>query len=402
MSEDTNTNEGSSSTTGNTSVELEPSVIQLGSSTLRTLNVIKDEWANIREDNKVYINTSNENKSDKLSFTYDPSRKWFQFGKVKQKDDSATDTGKEAYYNVYLKPYIIGEDGSVVEEGTGGGSSSTGGGGSTETQTGLTSIGSGEGIRVDFTIPNVPIISIDNDVVVTNDTVQQIIEDKLENMNIVGGDGTSVDINTPDYNALLELLNVLFVAYEDEAIVTFNSAENFENFSTKDVTGFRYVWIENDKSFNCLRIKKDFTTQNEASSIYLKVIDGGELTQGYDNNDLPYGKTGDAVFTISKNSVSMKTENDWYEWYFPKNIEMKQNHIYAFIPQIDKDYKAGITECKDKISIKVTNDYNSAYEKEIGVWLSTRANDVDKINNKPCTPIFQLCYKNPTTITMIR
>ena len=97
-------------------------------------------------------------------------------------------------------------------------------------------------------------------------------------MNIVGGDGTSVDINTPDYNALLELLNVLFVNYEDEAIVTFNSAENFENFSTKDVVGFRYVWIESDKSFNCLRIKKDFTTENEASSIYLKVIDGGELT----------------------------------------------------------------------------------------------------------------------------
>ena len=53
MSEDTNTNEGSSSTTENTSVELEPSVIQLGTTTLRTLNVSKDEWANIREDNKV-------------------------------------------------------------------------------------------------------------------------------------------------------------------------------------------------------------------------------------------------------------------------------------------------------------------------------------------------------------
>lgn len=75
----------------------------------------------MRNFNKVYVNTLNENRTDKLQFTYDPSKKWFHFGKVKQKEDSSNDTGAEGYYNIYLKPYIVNGDGSVVEEGSSGG-----------------------------------------------------------------------------------------------------------------------------------------------------------------------------------------------------------------------------------------------------------------------------------------
>lgn len=377
-----------------TTIEVQPTRIVLGEKTFHELDIEKDEWGIVREVNRVYVNTSNENKTDKLQFTFDPSKKWFHFGKVKQKQDSSTDSGEENYYNIYLKPYIISGDGSVIEEGSSGGQLDTTipDSGSTGNNY-LTALGKGFGILIDNTVPQAPIVSVDSSIIPSETKINTLIDEKLSNLDI-NGECSGLDFNNPDIMALMELLEVMKVQYEDEPIEVYDSASNYVNYTDRNIKGFRFVWTGNEKTFNCLRLKQQNDNNEE---IYLKIIDGGALSNDtLENNVLPFGAIGDKIDTVSSNKVH-QLPNEWNEWYFPKNIVLKRQHIYIVIPHHDKSYRNGVTTSTSILKMQTTNDYNSAFSTEVGVWTSDRTSTVTT-----CTPIFQLCYKNPTTITMIR
>lgn len=390
MSDETVNQEVDTETTN----EVQPTKIVLGEKTFHELDIEKDEFGIVRNFNKVYVNTLNENRTDKLQFTYDPSKKWFHFGKVKQKEDSSNDTGAEGYYNIYLKPYIVNGDGSVVEEGSSGGQIETTNPDSTTGKNYLTSVGKGFGILIDNTIPQSPIVSVDSSIIPTDTKINTLIDKKLANLNISGGECSGLDFDNPDIMALLELLEVMQVQYEDEPITTHDSASNYNNYTDRTTKGFRFVWTKEKASFNCLRLKQNNTNNDE---IYLKIIDGGTIiNDGLEVSQLPFGKIGDPINTVSSNKVQQKA-NEWNEWYFPKNVVLSQQHIYIVIPHHDKTYSEGVTASTTELKVQTTNDYNSAYSTETGVWTSDRTNNVTT-----CSPIFQLCYKNPTTISMIR
>lgn len=377
-----------------TTIEVQPTRIVLGEKTFHELDIEKDEWGIVREVNSVYVNTSNENKTDKLQFAYDPSKKWFHFGKVKQKQDSATDSGAESYYNIYLKPYIVNGDGSVVEEGSSGGQLDdiTPGTG-TDGKSYLTALGKGFGILIDNTVPQTPIVSVDSSIIPSETKINTLIDKKLSNLD-VNGECSGLDFDNPDIMALMELLEVMKVQYEDEPIEVYDSALNYANYTDRDIKGFRFVWTGNEKSFNCLRLRQQ---NNNDEEIYLKIIDGGVLSNdSLENNALPFGAVGDKINTVSSNKVH-QLPHEWNEWYFPKNIVLKNQHVYIVIPHHDKSYVDGVTTSTSILKMQTTNDYNTAFSTEVGVWTSDRTSTVTT-----CTPIFQLCYKNPTTITMIR
>ena len=79
------------------------------------------DWDMIYNRNQVYTTALSENGVDQAQFEYDPDKKWIKFGKVIQRATSATDQGEESLYNVYFKPYIVGVDGAIIEQGQSGG-----------------------------------------------------------------------------------------------------------------------------------------------------------------------------------------------------------------------------------------------------------------------------------------
>ena len=154
-----------------------------------------------------------------------------------------------------MKPYIISGDGSVIEEGSSGGQLDTTipDSGSTGNNY-LTALGKGFGILIDNTVPQAPIVSVDSSIIPSETKINTLIDEKLSNLDI-NGECSGLDFNNPDIMALMELLEVMKVQYEDEPIEVYDSASNYVNYTDRNIKGFRFVWTGNEKTFNCLRLK---------------------------------------------------------------------------------------------------------------------------------------------------
>lgn len=214
----------------------------LGSKTYSDMNTSKDTWGLIRNTNQVYVNVNNMDKSDLLQFPYDPNRKQFCIGKVKAQLDSSTTEGDITEQTVYV-PIVTGSSSSsggiqddndvtTIVEGTGilvddsnpknprvsvntsliatrqfvldTISKTEGGSGGNITIEGIVSIGQGTGILVDDSDTSNPKISVNTSLIATRDYVDEMTKNS-------GTGTTSVNLNNPDYAALLELLNVMEV-----------------------------------------------------------------------------------------------------------------------------------------------------------------------------------------------
>lgn len=154
-----------------------------------------------------------------------------------------------------MKPYIVNGDGSVVEEGSSGGQlDDTTPGTGTDGKSYLTALGKGFGILIDNTVPQTPIVSVDSSIIPSETKINTLIDKKLSKLD-VNGECSGLDFDNPDIMALMELLEVMKVQYEDEPIEVYDSALNYANYTDRDIKGFRFVWTGNEKSFNCLRLK---------------------------------------------------------------------------------------------------------------------------------------------------
>lgn len=315
--------------------------LSLGNNTYSDMNVEKDEWGIVRNDNQIYVNTNNTINSDLLQLKYYDTSKQFLLGKVKVVPDG--DDPVATYKNVYVK-VVTGEEQNTSDD--------------TEGDT-------------------------DNDT--DNDSCECSNDANL--------------IDDPEYSALLQLLEVMEVQYEDQI-----NPEDIKNTSFVDSgkiflsTGFRFKYsFGDDETFvaNCIRWK-NFNTDGERfdGEVFLKVIEY-EPTE-YDN--FGYAKEGEKIISVSINSINQKvsnSENQWYEWYFPKKISFKRNHLYVIIPHHDKFYKS-VTTSEAKFVIFGTKNINSGQGNIAGIWTGDRNEDVDSDFN----PIVQFCKKIPTTIIM--
>ena len=87
-----------------------------------------------------------------------------------------------------------------------------------------------------------------------------------------------------------------------------------------------------------------------------------------------YGEIGSSVLTVSSNAINFKQENEqgqWYEWYFPKQITLKANTVYAIIPHHDKSYPT-ITESDAKFIVYGSSDVHTGNTKVTSIWTSPR------------------------------
>lgn len=414
--------------------------IKLGDKIYSNLNISKNEFGLVRNYNQVYVNANNMNLTDLLQFPYDPNRKQFYIGKVKAQADSSTGDGAITEQNVYV-PIVTGSGttsggGSIVEDndvqvivqGTGIIVNSTNvtrpvvsvntsviatrqfvldtvqqmggtGGGGDITINGITSLVAGTGINVDDTDSSNPVISVNTSTIATKEYVRE----QIKSNGTTGGSSTGetqINLDNPDYAALLELLNVLEVHYDDEPLTSFFSSTS-ETGSIHQSTGFRIKWVltsgETEYVANCIRWKNITTNGNRFNgSIYLKVLE----YQPSEFNELGYAQIDETILTVSSNSINQKENNEegeWYEWYFPKNISFKPNHVYVIIPHHDKTFEK-VTETTAKMCIFGTSDTNAATNNVTGIWTGNRSTEVNVIQN----PIIQFCYKNPTTILMKR
>lgn len=362
------------------------------------------DWEGIHHRNQVYTGALAVNGIDKAQFEYDPDKKWFKFGSLIERQTSATEQGQENLYNVYLKPYIVTQDNIVVDSGSGGGviqNPSTGEGGETS---GIQTLVGGTGITIDFsTLGNTsPIISADFNTVASVDSINAI-NARIDGLELGGSGGsgesggTGVNLNNPDYAALLELLNVMEVHYEDEPVGTvYNLTGDDVTANIHLTTGTRFVWLDPDTSVNCIRFKNYNTGGDRGDyKIFLKVVecpilDG--LTQQPD-----YAPVGKPIMTVSSNSINQKennTKDEWYEWYFPKNIQLKNNTTYSIIPHLDKTFST-VTATTAKVVFFGTTDVNTSTI-YTGFWTGERTENI----NIQQTPILQFCNKIPTTILM--
>lgn len=366
-------------------------------------NFTEVDWQGIHQRNQVYTEALSVNGIDKAQFEYDPDKKWFKFGSLIERKTSATDQGEESFYNVYLKPYVVTQDNVIIDDGSGGGviQNPTTGGGSGSGSGGIQTLVGGDGIIIDFaTLGNTsPIISADFNLVASVNSINEI-NARLDNLGM-GDSGesgeTGVNLNNPDYAALLELLNVMEVHYEDEPVGTvYNLTDDDVTANIHLTTGVRFVWLDRDTSVNCIRFKNYNTGGNRGDyKIFLKVVECpilDSLTQQPD-----YAPVGKPIMTVSSNSINQKennTKDEWYEWYFPKNIQFKNNTTYAIIPHLDKTF-SNVTETTAKVVFFGTTDVNTSTI-YTGFWTGERSQNI----NVEQTPILQFCNKIPTTILM--
>lgn len=382
--------------------------LKLGSRVFSDLSTEKvGDWEMIHNRNQVYTQALSENGIDKAQFEYDPDKKWFRFGRLIQRASSATDQGEESYYNVYLKPYIVGQGGAVVDQGSGGGTTEGEGSG-----TGIGSLFGGDGIIIDYSNGSEnPLIKVDRTSVPTVEALEDLIR-RLDNLQPgSGGSGGSsdgnqnieiVNYNTPDLYALIELLEVMKVMYDGEPIGnTHETVSDIETGAQHLSTGVRFKWMNEDFTCNCLRFKNINVGGNrQDKDIYLKFLECKRTDALSDAGAYGYGEIGSSVLTVSSNAINFKQENEqgqWYEWYFPKQITLKANTVYAIIPHHDKSYPT-ITESDAKFIVYGSSDVHTGNTKVTSIWTSPRTAE----NQISQTPIVQFCNKIPTTIIMKR
>lgn len=406
--------------------------LNLGDKTYSNMNTSKDAWGLLRNTNQVYVNVNNMDKSDLLQFPYDPNRKQFCIGKVRAQQDSSTTEGAISEQTVYV-PIVTGsssstggiqddDDVSTIVEGTGiivdnsnpknprvsvntsliatrqfvlDTLSQTGGsGGGDITINGVTSIGQGTGIIVNNSDSNNPIISVNTSLMATRDYVLEITKNS-------GTGTTATNLDNPDYAALLELLNVMEVQYEDEPIQSVNlSSATSDNLHVTKGFRFQCSITETQFSANCIRWKNYNTGGNRYDGdVFLKIIEYDPITG--QETSIGYGAVGEKILTVSSNSINQtrrNTQDEWYEWYFPKQINFKSSFIYVIIPHHDKSYES-VTTSEAKVVVFGTSDTNTSTQAVNGMWTSDRQ-DIANVTNQ--TPIIQFCQKKPTTILMKR
>lgn len=374
--------------------------LKLGDRIFSDLSITKEEdWGMMHNRNSVYINALQENGIDKTQFTYDPDRKWFNFGKVIQRASSSTDQGEETFYNVYLKPFIVSQDGSIIEDGSEGGSIE-GGGSST-----ILTIGSGTGIKIDNSNPQIPIISIDTKIVPTKEKVDELdatVDDLQDKIKFILGTDTPTPTtsNNPDIAALLTLLDVMEVEYEEDPVgETSSLTESLDSGSVYTTKGIRFKWVNDDFVCNCIRCKNITTGGSRYNgNIFLKVVECDVINEI--SNEYGYAAKGDAINTVSSNSLNLyqnNNVNEFYEWYFPKKVILRNNKVYAIIPHHDKTYDK-VTQSNVTFVIHAANNINTSTDGITGVWTSDRNIHI----SNSVTPLLEFCNKIPTTIIMKR
>lgn len=298
-----------------------------------------------------------------------------------------------------MKPFIVSEDGSVVEDGSEGGTIE-GGGSST-----ILTIGSGTGIKIDNSNPQIPIISIDSKIVPSKEKVDELdatVDDLQDKINFILGTDipTSTTSNNPDIAALLTLLEVMEVEYEEDPVgETSSLTESLDSGSVYTTKGIRFKWVNDDFVCNCIRFKNITTGGSRYNgNIFLKVVECDVINEI--SNEYGYAAIGDAINTVSSNSLNLYENNninEFYEWYFPKKVILRNDKVYAIIPHHDKTYDE-VTDSNATFVIHATNNINTSTDGITGVWTSDRNITL----SRSVTPLLEFCNKIPTTIIMKR
>lgn len=386
--------------------------LKLGDRVFSDLSATNDQdWGTVHNRNKIYTDALSENQVDKAQFEYDPDKKWFKFGKVISRATSATDQGEEKKYNIYLKPFVVAENGQVVEEGEGGGTDdnpTTPGTG----EGGIESIVAGNGIIVSFLEQfgnKRPVVSVDNQVMASKIYVEQLLANYSGGGGNTGGgesgDTPSVvsNLDNPDYAALLEMLEVMEITYDDEPIDIPLVTATDSDLNMYESSGFRIKWSDETGTYNCLRIKNTNINGNRYDGdVYLKVIKYDDIGEKPDASAVKgYGKIGDKIYTVSSNAVNLKEINEkdeYYEWYFPKTLTFENGKVYVVIPHHDKVYTT-VTSSEAKIIIHASSDIHTGNIGTTGLWTNTTRRDNIEVSR---TPLFELCNKIPTSIKLKR
>lgn len=354
--------------------------LKLGNNIFSDLSVEKTARELLTNTNKVYIHDANDGQNqDVLQLDFDADNNLVFLGSVKSQKSNSTDQGEIQYKSIYLKTYTGDQSSSDESIGGGGGSGS----GGTIIGNYVQSINAGYGISLSGSASN-PIISV--------------------NTSVIGSGGGVSSPNNPDYLALLEFLKVMEVIYEGDVTNEFDMALEYTNKTRRDVTGIRIIFEpidNNNRTFNCIRIKNDGVKKDVSEKIYLKVIESPERINDTDISNAGinhcYAKIGDVITTVSSNSVNQSEDKEWYEWYFPKNVVLKPGYEYVIIPHHDKSYEL-VTESTRTLSMLTTSDIDTSNQGYDGVWTSNRSERI----GVEATPIIQFCTKEPTTIIITK
>lgn len=311
--------------------------LKLGNVSYADMTVTKSDEDLIRDVNQIYLNSQNDINSDKMQLEYDPDSKMIKFGIVKTQVINDKDDGNFELKQIYVP---TNESGTVTPD------------------------------------PD-PDPTPDPDPDPT--------------------DVTTVD--SPDYYALLDLLEVLEVHYEDEPISALDFVDESSGTITSrnSVTGIRFRYVSSESvSINCIRIKNNNLNPSYNKKFYLKVIRSAEKIIGDIDETYDYGEIDDHITTVSSNCINQKDNDDeWFEWYFPKNVILENDYIYVIIPHHDKTYEK-VTESDARIALRTSSDINSGSKGIDGVWTNTRSETI----GIQASPVIQFCYKNPTTVIM--
>lgn len=311
--------------------------LKLGNSVICKLSDVKTDEDLRENESVVYVDTKNINNTDILQLQYNSEKSVVTLGQARVLETDNDSTSESKFKDIYV-PVIVGSDKLFDEDTT-----------------------------------------------------------------VIGGYETSEVIN-PTYYAVIELLDVLKVTYDDAAL---SNVRIVNSGNTKgDIVGFRYEHTGEDYEANCIRIYN--TTQTKPTSgnpIYLKVVSEEMNYDTSDQSNYTYGEVGRLLSTVSKNAVNQATDallkgtsnNTCHEWYFPKKIVLKKNHIYVIFPHHDNSYR-DVTESDAKLRVR----YNeSGGNVKNGLWLNERLfNPTSNFKQYLCYAEF--CYKNPTTVVMTK
>lgn len=289
-----------------------------------------NEWETCYNHNYVYVNSNAADNTDKTQYFIDPNNTKILLGKAKLKS-VAWQNPSEKYYNVYVKTALeeVVNPSPNVKPPT-----------IYPTQN-ITALGQGKGIDLSYeTKDNIDsiIISISDDVV-TKDNFDSILQKSTS-------DKVKV-LTTLQEHELKNLLTLLTVEFDDEIdtnnqLIFSETNANYENIFAFSFQFKSSSTIEN-KTFNCLRIKKQTNTQ----PIYCVIRECqyqnyqefqyqfARLPLFADNNEQEFSMdkfeflyTNSKPIALSLNGVTVNDKSDKSEWYFPNELEIRQNAVY--------------------------------------------------------------------------
>lgn len=371
----------SDETTQNTTLPL-----QFGGKTyVSNINLSKNQDEFIPKTNTVVLDAPSINNVDKTQLYIDPVTYRIKLGQTNISEIKPDYSGTSKKYNVYLNTTLIQPKDDNTSSGSGGNTS--------QGKQQIKWVEQGQGILLDLTKVETPIISIDKNVVLTKDDAISFqnslneIEQKIDSLNVSVGNKVLSQIQ---FYELRQLLDVIGIVYSDNIIDEVTTLQfSSDNGSNRDILGFSFKYDEtrNLSQINCLRIKTNSSLENKSYCSIRKCANFDQGAQTPPQTIFEFLEDSECLAVSNGTAI---LNNGCYEWYFSKPLQLKnvptESNIYMVTFHSNKNQE---WVWADRMVVNVLVSDESSQKTNLNFCWTADFNNID------VQPYASFCIKKP-------